>query len=332
MKKRRPSGMKHVFNGMFRIISMVYTLQGIFSCAQNSGLDTLHTERFHVSTPNQIVQDEGPATQTQSSISSLQVQDKGASEQFSINRSEFDFGPEDENISKIRKRKRVKRSEENVSKLDKNDFYGEEYEEPSQKDFHTNEDEEIDDNRYDVEEIEEESEIDEESAKSDTKENTYEIDSSHGTDNFDSSNFGNTAFNHNKHFKDKHDNKEIENADKESDEKAKARELKSSHKKDVLDSLDLDSLKKLLATLRKRDSFESLFSNLVPKDDENKYSESNENLHSKSMSEEMLDTGEHDIVKENENIAIKDSPNRMRTNKRNKAKIKRCVNDFDCPR
>merc|ERR1712198_257305 len=109
MKKRRQTGMKHVFNSMFRIISMVHTLQVIFSCAQNSGLDTLDRERFHVSSPYQLVEDEGPATQTLSSISLLQVQDKGAIEHFTINRSEFDFGLEDENIAKIRKRKRVKR-------------------------------------------------------------------------------------------------------------------------------------------------------------------------------------------------------------------------------
>ena len=332
MKKRRQTGMKHVFTGMFRIISMVHMLQVIFSCAQNSGLEARDKERFHVSSPYQIVQDEGPATQAQSSISLLQAQDKGFKEHFSINRSEFDFGPEDENISKIRKRKRVKRSEENVSQLDKNDFYGEEYEEQTQKDSHTNEDEEIDNNRFDVEEKEKELGIDGESVESDTKENTNEIESSHDRDDFDSSNFENAEFDHYNFFEEKHDNEKIENAAKESDEKARARKSRSSRKKDVLDSMDLDSLKKLLSTLRKRDSFESLFRNIVPKDDENENSKSNENLHSNQMSEEMLDTGENDDVKENENIAIMDSPSPMKMTERIEAKIKHCVNDFDCPR
>ena len=324
MKKRRQTGMKHVFNGMFRIISMVHTLQVIFSCAQNSGLDTLDRERFHVSSPYQLVEDEGPATQTLSSISLLQVQDKGAIEHFTINRSEFDFGLEDENIAKIRKRKRVKRTEENASNLDKNDFYGEEDEEQPQKDLHTNEDEEIDDDHYDVEEKEEEFGIDGESAKFDTKENAYEIEGSHSGDDFDSSNFDNAAYNHLKNFEEKHNNKKVENAGKESDEKTRARQSSSSRERD-LESMDLDSLKKLLATLRKRDSFESLFRNLAQKDDENKYPMSNENVNSNQMSEDMVDTGEHDVVEENENIAITDSPSRMKMNKR-------CVNDFDCPR
>ena len=311
---------------------MIPMLQVIFSCAQNSGFDTIDEERFHYFSPYPNVPYESPAIQVQSSISSLYAQDKDATEHFSINRSEFDFGLEDVNISKVRKRKRVKRSEENVSKLDKNDFYGEEYEEQPEKDFHANENVKTVDNHDNVEETEEELERDRESVEADKKENTYEIEISHSKDIFDSSNMENAVFDHLKNVKEKHDNKEIEKTNKESDEKERARKSKSSRKKDVFDAMDLDSLKEFLRTLRKRESLESLVSNLVSKDDENKYSKNNENLHFKTMSEEGLDFGGHDVSMENENVVINESPSRMKITKRIQPNIKQCVNDFDCPR
>ena len=135
-----------------------------------------------------------------------------------------------------------------------------------------------------------------------------------------------------KNVKEKHDNKEIEKTNKESDEKERARKSKSSRKKDVFDAMDLDSLKEFLRTLRKRESLESLVSNLVSKDDENKHSKSNENLHFKPMSEEVMHFGDHDVGMENENFVIKESPSRIKITKRIQPNIKQCVNDFDCPR
>ena len=57
-------------------------------------------------------------------VGQISLNEKNDGERY---RSEFDVGFEDENVSKIRMKRRVKRGDNEKTKLGKEDFYGEEY-------------------------------------------------------------------------------------------------------------------------------------------------------------------------------------------------------------
>ena len=118
--KRRSTGIKRVFGGIFRIVVILLLFQNIFSTAQKSGYSGNIKGRDQLVLPSRIEKVEIISNNKMASPSHMPLQ-----EPF-IYRSEFDLGTEDSNISKIRNRKRVKRDDENVSQYKLDDFVGDE--------------------------------------------------------------------------------------------------------------------------------------------------------------------------------------------------------------